>query len=168
MSNLISILSLFIIFAIFISSTNSISHCNDPCKSLNDCDGQLICIRGKCNDDPDIGTNTCGGGGGSSPSVPSPPSTGSMSGQLTLNDFSEGGDGVVALSTRWYAHGSRCGKMIRIRVNKTGSSVTAKIVDECDTNDGCENNVVDGSLGVWRALGLDTNEGSVPITWSMA
>lgn len=101
---------------------------------------------------------------------------------LTLNDFSEGGDGggpsecdeqyhdnnerVVALTTRWYANDSRCGKMIRI--NKNGKSVMAKVVDECDTKDGCASNVVDGSIAMWRALGLDTNEGRVPITWSMA
>uniref|UniRef100_M1AEA9 KiTH-2 n=1 Tax=Solanum tuberosum TaxID=4113 RepID=M1AEA9_SOLTU len=137
--------------------------------------------KGKCNDDPDVGTSICGGGGGSSPS---PPSTGSTPGMLTLNDFSEGGDGggpsecdekyhdnndrVVALTTRWYDNGSRCGKMIRIRADKNGKSVTAKVVDECDIKDGCKNNVVDGSIAVWRALGLNTDEGRVPITWSMA
>ncbi|XP_009796010.1 kiwellin-like [Nicotiana tabacum] len=167
------------IFAIFISSSSrgtAISSCNGPCKSLNNCDGQLICISGKCNDDPDVGTNTCKGGG-SSPTTSTPA-------QLTLNDFSKGGDGggpsecdgqyhdnserVVALSTRWYAKGSKCGKMILIRANN-GKSVTAKVVDECDSiNDGCANNVVDGSIAVWRALGLDTDKGRVPITWSMA
>ncbi|KAJ8551860.1 hypothetical protein K7X08_028303 [Anisodus acutangulus] len=176
----LSFLSLCIIFAIFISSSNAISSCNGSCKSLNDCSGQLICIGGKCNDDPDVGTNTCGGGGSS----PSPPSTGSTPGHLTLNDFSEGGDGggpsecdekyhdnserVVALSTQWYAGGSRCGKMIRIRANSNGKSVTAKVVDECDIKDGCKNDVVDGSIAVWRDLGLNTDEGRVPITWSMA
>ncbi|XP_016456932.1 kiwellin-like [Nicotiana tabacum] len=171
------------ILAIFISSSwpgNAISSCNGPCNSLNDCDGQLICIRGKCNDDPDVGTNTCKGR--NSPSVPSSP-TDSTPAQLTLNDFSKGGDGggpsecdekyhdnserVVALSTRWYAKGSKCGKMIRIMANN-GKSVTAKVVDQCDSiNDGCANNVVDGSIAVWRALGLDTDKGRVPITWSM-
>ncbi|KAH0777102.1 hypothetical protein KY290_008513 [Solanum tuberosum] len=181
MTKLALILSLCIIFTTFISSSNAISSCNGPCKSLNDCDGQLICIRGKCNDDPDVGTNICGGGGGSSPS---PPSTGSTPGMLTLNDFSEGGDGggpsecdekyhdnnerVVALTTRWYDNGSRCEKMISIRADKNGKSVTAKVVDECDIKDGCKNNVVDGSIAVWRALGLNTDEGRVPITWSMA
>ncbi|XP_049378851.1 kiwellin-like [Solanum stenotomum] len=182
MTKLALILSLCIIFTTFISSSNAISSCNGPCKSLNDCDGQLICIRGKCNDDPDVGTNICGGGGGGS--SPSPPSTGSTPGMLTLNDFSEGGDGggpsecdekyhdnnerVVALTTRWYDNGSRCGKMIRIRADKNGKSVMAKVVDECDIKDGCKNNVVDGSIAVWRALGLNTDEGRVPITWSMA
>ena len=66
----------------------------------------------------------------------------------TLNDFSEGGDGggpsmcdekyhsiseqVVALLTGWYGHGSRCGEMIRITASN-GKSVTAKVVDECDS-----------------------------------
>ncbi|KAM3201837.1 Kiwellin [Capsicum annuum] len=183
MSNLALIFSLFIICTTFITSSNAISQCNGPCKSLSDCDGQLICIRGKCNDDPDVGTSICGGG--TSPSVPpSPPSTGSTPGILTLNDFSEGGDGggpsecdeqyhdnnerVVALTTRWYAGGSMCGKLIRIRANNNGKSVTAKVVDECDTKDGCKNNVVDGSIAIWKALGLDTDLGRVPITWSMA
>ncbi|KGN46855.1 kiwellin [Cucumis sativus] len=50
----------------------AISSCNDPCKTLNDCDGQLICIKGKCNNDPDVhvGSHVCsneGSGEGSSP-----------------------------------------------------------------------------------------------------
>ncbi|XP_059291794.1 kiwellin-like [Lycium ferocissimum] len=182
MSNKLVLLSLCI-FTIFISSSNAISSCNGPCNSLNDCSGKLICIKGKCNDDPDVGTNTCGGGGGgSSPSPPGP--TGSTPGHLTLNDFSEGGDGggpsecdeqyhdnsekIVALSTSWYAGGSRCGKMISIRANSNGKIVTAKVVDECDTKDGCKNDVVDGSIAVWTALELNTDDGRVPITWSMA
>lgn len=182
MTKLALILCLCLIFATFISSSNAISSCNGPCISLNDCDGQLICIGGKCNDDPDVGTNICGGGGGGGSSPP--PSGDSTPAMLTLNDFSEGGDGggpsecdeqyhdnsepIVALTTQWYARGSRCGNMIRIRANKNGKSVTAKVVDECDVKDGCENNVVDGSIAVWRALGLDTDDGRVPITWSMA
>lgn len=67
---------------------------------------------------------------------------------LTLNDFSEGGDGgspskcddsyhnngerVVVLSTGWYNKGSRCEKIIRITA-KNKNSVTAKVVDECDS-----------------------------------
>ncbi|XP_009757783.1 kiwellin-like [Nicotiana tabacum] len=197
------------IFTIFISSSSAISSCNGPCQTLDDCDGQLICIRGKCNDDPDVGTNICN----NSPPDPnncqpsgqvnchgthpiyrcSPPVTGSTSAKLTLNDFSEGGDGggpskcddqyhdnnerIVALSTGWYAGGSRCGKMIRIRANN-GKSVTAKVVDGCDSTTGCDAehgyqrpckyNIVDASVAVWRDLGLDTDTGVVPITWSVA
>ncbi|KAM3399129.1 kiwellin-like [Capsicum galapagoense] len=209
MSNL-AFLSL--IFTIFISTSNAISQCNGLCKTLNDCDGQLICINEKCSDDPDVGTNLCKNNPLSVPSPTntcrpsgtvscnsihpiyrcSPPVTSSTPAQLTLNDFSSGRDGggasscdnryhdnserLVALSTGWFAGGSRCDKMIRIRANN-GRTVTAKVVDECDSTGGCDeehayqssckNNIVDGSIAVWRALGLDTDLGVVPITWSM-
>jgi|UniRef100_A0A2N9H9P9 hypothetical protein len=121
------------------------------------------------------------------------PVTTSTQARLTLNDFSPGGDGgspsecddkyhdnserVVALSTGWYDNGSRCGKMIRITASN-GRSVTAKVVDECDSVNGCDgehagqppcrNNIVDGSSSVWDALGLNKDLGIVGITWSMA
>ncbi|KAJ4725076.1 Kiwellin [Melia azedarach] len=193
----------------------AISQCNGPCQTLDDCSGQLICINGKCNDDPDVGTHICtGGGGGSIPSpgsncqpsgsltcdqnsyptyTCSPPVTSSTEAKLTNNDFSKGGDGggpsecdeqyhdnsekVVALSTGWYNGGSRCGKMVKITANN-GNSVMAKVVDECDSMRGCDeehayqppcgNNIVDGSDAVWNALGLDKNIGIVDVTWSMA
>ncbi|XP_037445368.1 putative ripening-related protein 1 [Triticum dicoccoides] len=112
---------------------------------------------------------------------------------MTLNDFDEGGDGgdpsacdevfhrnserVVALSTGWYAGGSRCGDRIWIRAN--GRSVLAKVVDECDSLNGCDdehafqppcrNNVVDASQAVWDALGITGEEvGEYGITWSDA
>lgn len=123
----------------------------------------------------------------------SPPVTSSTLAKLTNNDFSEGGDGgapsecdesyhsnsemIVALSTGWYNGGSRCGKMIKITASN-GRSVTAKVVDECDSMRGCdeehaglppcENNIVDGSDAVWSALGLNKDEGVVDVTWSMA
>ncbi|KAB1226470.1 Kiwellin [Morella rubra] len=187
------------------------SSCNGPCRTLDDCAGQLICINGKCNDDPDIGTHICSGGspptrgsckssgtlkckGKSYPQYKcSPPVTSSTRAHLTLNDFSEGGDGgggsecddqyrsnserIVALSTGWFNQGSRCLKMIRITAKK-GKSVTAKVVDECDSVNGCDaehagqppckNNIVDGSSAVWDALGLDKNQGVANVTWSMA
>ncbi|KAK7261327.1 hypothetical protein RIF29_27636 [Crotalaria pallida] len=187
------------------------SSCNGPCNDLNDCQGQLICINGKCNDDPDVGTHICGGGSGGGDTCP--PSSGSPScnggphpqtrcspkvssstpALLTFNNFDEGGDGgdpsecdnkyhhnserVVALSTGWYNQGSRCNQMIRITA-KNGRSVTAKVVDECDSVNGCDkahdyqppcrNNIVDGSQAVWDALGLNTDDGVVDVTWSMA
>jgi len=65
-----------------------------------------------------------------------------------------------------------------IRISANGRSVTAKVVDECDSMLGCdsehanlppcESNIVDGSDAVWEALGLDKEEGVVPVTWSMA
>ncbi|CAJ2660733.1 kiwellin [Trifolium pratense] len=218
MSNLIFLSSIFLFNIISIPFlANALSSCNGPCKTLDDCSGQLICINGKCNDDPDVGTRICsgtnpppsppsGGGGTCQPSGTlkcsgksytqykcSPPVSSSTPASLTLNDFSEGGDGggpsecdgkyhsnserVVALSTGWYSGGTRCGKLIRITA-KNGKSVTAKVVDECDSVNGCDaehagqppcrNNIVDGSVSVWNALGLNTDDGVVPVTWSMA
>ncbi|KAF8768837.1 hypothetical protein HU200_007400 [Digitaria exilis] len=113
---------------------------------------------------------------------------------MTLNDFSEGGDGgdpsecdgkyhknterVVALSTGWYNKGKRCHRHIRIHGN--GRSVLAKVVDECDTLHGCDKphafqppcrpNIVDASKAVWDALGIRHAEeiGEYHITWSDA
>ncbi|TVU30264.1 hypothetical protein EJB05_21874, partial [Eragrostis curvula] len=103
---------------------------------------------------------------------------------MTVNEFEPGGepgwpsecDGkyhsghelLVALSTRWYANGKRCLKNIRITSVRNGRSVEAKVVDECDSRQGCKNNIVDASKAVWEALGLDTNIGEVPVTWSDA
>ncbi|KAK1301921.1 Ripening-related protein grip22 [Acorus calamus] len=195
-------------------SIHALSSCGGSCGTLNDCQGQLICINGRCNDDPDVGTHICsgsggGGGGGGGSCNPSgsltcggqttptytcsPPVTSSTQALLTNNDFSAGGDGggpsecdgsyhsnserIVALSTGWYAGGSRCGKMIRITA-QNGRSTTAKVVDECDSVHGCDsehafqgpcrNNIVDASNAVWATLGLNTDDGVVPITWTMA
>jgi hypothetical protein len=46
--------------------------------------------------------------------------------------------------------------------------VVARVVDECDSNHGCKDNIVDTSQAVWDALGLDSNIGEVPVTWSDA
>ncbi|KAL6543482.1 hypothetical protein OROHE_010104 [Orobanche hederae] len=102
---------------------------------------------------------------------------------LTLNSFEEGGDGggksecddmfhsdktkVVALSNGWLGHGlKRCNKTITIKGN--GRRMTAKVVDECDSTIGCDdehdyhpprqNNIVDASPAVWEALGVPENE----------
>lgn len=188
----------------------AISSCSGPCKTLNDCAGQLICINGRCNDDPDVGTHICGNSGKDNNCQPSgnlncrgrsypqyrcsPPITSSTPAILTNNDFSQGGDGgapsecdkrfhnnselIVALSTGWYNGGSRCGRLIKIRANNNGKTVNAKVVDECDSVNGCdkehagqppcENNIVDGSDAVWNSLGLNKDVGQVGITWSMA
>ena len=214
---------LLLLFTILPSLITAISHCGGPCRTYDDCSGQLICINRKCNDDPEVGTHTCsssgGGGGGGSPSprppsgggckpsgtlackgrktkptyTCSPPITSSTIANLSNNNFAEGEDGggpsecdesyhknterIVALSTGWYTDGSRCGKMIKIRA-KNGRTTTAKVVDECDSTRGCDeehdyqdpcdNNIVDGSNAVWKALGLDIDEGRVEVTWSMA
>uniref|UniRef100_A0A8I6Y0Z2 Uncharacterized protein n=1 Tax=Hordeum vulgare subsp. vulgare TaxID=112509 RepID=A0A8I6Y0Z2_HORVV len=109
---------------------------------------------------------------------------------LTLNSFEKGKDGggpsecdnayhsdqemVVALSTGWFKHMARCGHRIKITAN--GNSVYAKVVDECDSVYGCDddhnyeppcaNNIVDASPAVWNALGLDQNVGMEGVTWS--
>lgn len=125
----------------------------------------------------------------------SPPVTRQTPATLTLNSFAAGGDGggpsecdgqyhpdstqVVALSTGWYKRGSRCGKYIII--NGNGKTTKAKVVDECDSTMGCDeehgyqvpcnNNIVDGSKAVWKALGVSPNDpryGQMQITWSDA
>jgi hypothetical protein len=103
-----------------------------------------------------------------------------MPATMTLNGFAPGEgtpaecDGkfhnnqemLAALSTRWYAGGIRCQKMITIRSTQNGRSVQARVVDECDSRHGCKDNIVDTSVAVWNALGLDTNIGEVHVTWS--
>ena len=102
---------------------------------------------------------------------------------LTFNDFGPHGNGggpsecdgkfhslpqrVVALSTGWYNHGALCGKMIKIKA-RNGRTTVAKVVDECDSRHGCKNDIVDASKTVWHDLGLNTNVGVVPVTWSIA
>ncbi|TKY51820.1 Ripening-related protein grip22 [Spatholobus suberectus] len=112
---------------------------------------------------------------------------------LTVNNFGPDGDGgdpsecdgnyhplpqrVVALSTGWYNGGSRCGQMIRITA-RNGRTGVAKVVDECDSTQGCDKahanqspcktNIVDASETVWNDLGLNTDDGEVPVTWTMA
>ncbi|XP_071718788.1 putative ripening-related protein 2 [Rutidosis leptorrhynchoides] len=102
---------------------------------------------------------------------------------MTLNSFEEGGDGggpsecdgqyhlnkynIVALSTRWYNNGNRCLKHINIYYK--GRSTRAKVVDECDSNGGCANDIVDASSGVWADLQISESSpeyGKVQITWS--
>jgi len=119
--------------------------------------------------------------GCSSPAVSAQGGTPAM---MTVNSFEKGGDGggpsecdgqyhsnkdlITALSTRWYAGGRRCFKPIRITSTQTGRSVVARVVDECDSHHGCKNNIVDTSKAVWKKLGLDTDIGKVPVTWSDA
>ncbi|XP_031503031.1 kiwellin-like [Nymphaea colorata] len=123
----------------------------------------------------------------------SPPVFASTEAIFTHNDFSEGGDGgwpskcdgkyhnnsepVVALSTGWFNDRPLCFKMISITYD--GRSTTAKVVDECDSMRGCDdehagqppcrNNIVDGSIAVWDALGLDPDAttDNVYVTWSI-
>ncbi|KAF8722516.1 hypothetical protein HU200_022343 [Digitaria exilis] len=104
---------------------------------------------------------------------------------MTVNGFERGGSGggksacdghfhsngerIVALSSGWLRLDGtrRCNRMIRI-TTRGGRSVVAKVVDECDSSRGCDDNIVDSSAAVWKALGLDTDVGRVPVTWSDA
>ncbi|XP_040384423.1 putative ripening-related protein 6 [Oryza brachyantha] len=123
----------------------------------------------------------CGGGAGCSSPAVSEDGTPAV---MTVNGFEEGEDGggpaacdgryhsdrdmLAALSTGWFAGGRRCHRAIRITSRRSGRSVVATVVDECDSRRGCQNNIVDTSAAVWEALGLDTNVGEVPVTWSDA
>jgi len=79
------------------------------------------------------------------------------------------GDLIAALSTGWFAGGSMCHRRIRITNSlPNGLNLVAEVVDECDTQSGCKDNMIATSKRVWDALGLDTNIGEVPVTWSIA
>lgn len=69
-------------------------------------------------------------------------------------------------------------RYIAITSPKTGKTVNAKVVDECDSVNGCDaehayqppcrNNIVDGSAAVWAALGYKTSDpeyGQTAVTW---
>ncbi|KAH6817900.1 hypothetical protein C2S51_001503 [Perilla frutescens var. frutescens] len=84
---------------------------------------------------------------------------------------------VVALSTGWFDKQKRCLKNVIIYGN--GKNVTAKVVDECDSTMGCDDehfylppcgkNILDASRGVWKALGvLKKDWGEMDIYWSDA
>ncbi|KAL8119107.1 hypothetical protein AgCh_016564 [Apium graveolens] len=147
-----------------------------PPGECNQADGSECCKQGKL-----YTTYKC-----------SPPVTKNTKATLTLNSFEKGKDGggpsecdrqyhdddtrVVALSTGWYNGGSRC--LNKIIISANGRSVDAKVVDECDSTMGCDeehdyqppcaNNIVDASKAVWKALGLDGNVGEFDITWTDA
>lgn len=109
--------------------------------------------------------------------------SGNTGATMTLNSFEKGGDGggpsecdgqyhsnnflLVALSSQWYNHRKRCSKYINIYYKDT--SVRATVVDECDSNRGCGDNIVDASYAVWVALQVSESDwGQTAITWSCA
>jgi hypothetical protein len=188
MKNLISS-TVFVLFFLLLTTKSSIivaQTCNSngqlrgkkappgQCNQENDSD---CCVEGKL-----YNTYKC-----------SPPVSGRTKATLTLNSFQKGGDGggpsecdnqyhsddtpVVALSTGWFNKKGRCLKNITIYGN--GKSVKAKVVDECDSTEGCDaehdyqppcrNNIVDASKAVWKALGVPQNDwGELDISWSDA
>jgi len=112
----------------------------------------------------------------------SPPVSKNTSAILILNGFGSGEDGggpsecdkkyhsntelIVAMSTGWFNKMARCGKKVVIFGN--GKNVTATVVDECDSRAGCDsehdyqppcdNNIVDASNAIWKALGVKTSD----------
>ncbi|WVZ59452.1 hypothetical protein U9M48_009590 [Paspalum notatum var. saurae] len=124
----------------------------------------------------------------------SPPVSAKTSAILTLNRFDNGEDGqgngmtscdmlfhtdkqlVVVLPSGWLRLDgtNRCNKKIRISAN--GRSVLAKVVDECDSVNGCDaehafeppcrNNVLNASPAVWKALRLNETIGELKVKWS--
>ncbi|KAF3449396.1 hypothetical protein FNV43_RR10124 [Rhamnella rubrinervis] len=112
----------------------------------------------------------------------SPKASGCRKARLTLNNFEKGGDGggpsecdgkfhsdntrVVALSTRWFNNKKRCFHNIIIHGN--GRSVKAMVVDECDSTKGCDNDIVDASRAVWKALKVPERKGLLDIYWTDA
>ncbi|TVU30256.1 hypothetical protein EJB05_21866, partial [Eragrostis curvula] len=83
--------------------------------------------------------------------------------------FHSNGEKIVALSSGWLRLDGtrRCNRMVRVTA-PGGRSVLAKVVDECDSSRGCDDNIVDSSAAVWKALGLDTRVGRVRVTWADA
>ncbi|KAL2453257.1 Uncharacterized protein Adt_49240 [Abeliophyllum distichum] len=185
-----SSLGAFLLVLVLLLATQSLEARLQVCKPSGE-------IRGKnpppnqCNQEND---SDCCKNGKLYPTYKcSPPVSGSTKAVLTLNSFEKDGDGgapsecdnkyhsdntpVVALSTGWYSGGSRCLNNITISAN--GRSVTAMVVDECDSTMGCDsdhdyqppcpNNIVDASKAVWKALGVpEDNWGELDITWSGA
>jgi hypothetical protein len=69
-------------------------------------------------------------------------------------------------------------RYISVYAPLTGKSANVKVVDECDSVNGCDSehaflppckqNIVDASLGVWLALGIKQNNdnfGEMPVFW---
>ncbi|PPD66647.1 hypothetical protein GOBAR_DD36475 [Gossypium barbadense] len=54
-----SLMFITIIVLSHVLFSNAVSNCNEPCQNPNDCSGQLICLRGRCEDDPNAGTQIC-------------------------------------------------------------------------------------------------------------
>ncbi|OWM73781.1 hypothetical protein CDL15_Pgr026885 [Punica granatum] len=103
-------LMLMLVLTSFPLPSIAVSSCNGPCTTMDDCGGQMICINGRCTDDPEVGTHICTNSppslsgrscqpsgtmyceGKSYPKYQcSPPVTSWTRATLTENDFSEGG-----------------------------------------------------------------------------
>ncbi|KAE8803995.1 putative ripening-related protein 7 [Hordeum vulgare] len=108
------------------------------------------------------------------------PLTGVQSGTMTLDGYEEGeegggpaacdgiyhsdGDFLLTLPTELYAGGALCHRFMNIASTETGRSARAMVVDLCDD---CGDDELGTSAAVWIALGLHTDAGVAPITWSV-
>ncbi|VAI63088.1 hypothetical protein VPH35_113615 [Triticum aestivum] len=70
---------------------------------------------------------------------------------------------LVSMASKWYGPGLLCGKMISIK-RLIGISVQTMVVDDC--GDGYGDNGISTAAAVWKALGIDTSIGEVPVLWS--
>ncbi|KAJ8766193.1 hypothetical protein K2173_021710 [Erythroxylum novogranatense] len=105
-----------------------------------------------------------------------------MKATLTVRDF--GGIGIgrksrkcegtystnfgyfVAMPSKWFENKKRCNKVVEIKRN--GRTVTAEVVDECESDSECPNkNSIGASVAVWGALNIAGNiHAAVDVTWS--
>ncbi|KAH7429695.1 hypothetical protein KP509_09G061900 [Ceratopteris richardii] len=141
------------------SHSSAQQSCGGSCSTLDDCAGQIICINGQCNEDPQVGTHICSGGGESCPATSgnsdscfssngcqtsscSPHVTSTTPAILTLNNFSQCGDlGGPSECDGHYQDNSE-----RVVALSTGwynggshcGDTTAQVVDECDIQNGCD------------------------------
>jgi hypothetical protein len=100
---------------------------------------------------------------------PSPPVSGGggRRGRLTWYEF-KGVGGMCegraypddAIVCAMHTDIRECGRTIRITI-PSGRSVDCRVVDECDKNHGCLPGTIDGTRGVWAALGVDLGVGVV-------
>ena len=71
---------------------------------------------------------------------------------------------VIAMSTRLVQ--GKCGRKARL-YHANGKTVDVTVVDACDENGGCRANNIDGTRGVWDALGLNLDIGVSSVRWHM-
>ncbi|KAJ4981418.1 hypothetical protein NE237_032255 [Protea cynaroides] len=145
------------------------------CETLKDCDGQLICISGKCDDDPTVGTHvysdasSIAGGCNSSGTLIcggksyftydcSPPITSSMVAHLSPNDFSEASGSEESACDGKYHKNTELNVFVS----------TGCCDNEGDVEAPCANDIISGSDAVWEALGLNATDGVVEVTWTLA
>ncbi|KAI8909545.1 hypothetical protein EDD86DRAFT_266393 [Gorgonomyces haynaldii] len=88
---------------------------------------------------------------------------GSSGGAACTGQFYPDSASVVALISNLFV--GSCGKTVTIFYR--GKSVSATVVDECASSDGCLANSIDATLGVWAKLGIDPDLGIVDVTYNM-